>query len=143
MNDRASFIETALEYASRETRNHVADSLACYLHNDGYALEGNTEANDVEWFARNTFERHPDRRDGRGWERAADDEKERYRDIARGVMAVLPDFQLRIAHRLITLSKVVRDIERAERQQHAKRPSTSLARTEGGAVEPDGSGASR
>lgn len=113
-DDRKSFIETALNYASQETRSYVADSLACYLHNDGYALEGNAEANDVEWFARNLFER---RRHDNAWDRLAKDAKEPYREMARVVIGVLPDFQLRIAHRLITLSKVVRDIERAERKQ--------------------------
>ena len=107
-----SFLDDALRYASRETRNHVADALACHLHNDGYQLEGNTEANDVEWFARTLYCRKDI---PAAWDRASDEVKAAHREIARGVIAVLPDFQLRIAHRLIALSKVVRDIERAER----------------------------
>lgn len=117
MSDRDSFLDGALNFASRETRGYVADALACHLHNDGYALEGNTEANDVEWFARNLYERF---HVNTVWERADDTAKERYRGIGRDVIALLPDLQLRIAHRLITLSKVVRDIERAERSQRKK-----------------------
>ena len=114
-----SFLDDALKYASQETRYHVADSLACHLHNDGHALNGNLEANDVEWLARNLYER-PDAVSL--WENAPLDTRGEWRQIARRVIAVLPAFQIRIAHRLITLSKVVRDIERAERAQHkAKR----------------------
>jgi hypothetical protein len=115
----ASLLDTALNYASRETRNHVADALACHLHNDGHVLEGNTEANDVEWFARNLYERL---RDGAlRWENTQPNVQDTYREHARTVLAVLPDFQLRVARRLITLSKVVRDIERAERLQRRGR----------------------
>jgi hypothetical protein len=113
-----SFLDDALKYASQETRYRVADALACHLHNDGYQLEGNTEPSDVEWFARNIYERCCD--DHYTWERAGDGDRDSYREVARAVMAVLPAFQLRIAHRLITLSKVVRDIERAERGQHKR-----------------------
>lgn len=113
-DDRASFLDDALNYASRETRSYIADSLACYLHNDGYALKGNTEANDVEWFARILYERPYE---NRRWDRAGAETQEQYRQTARTVIAVLPEFQVRVAHRLITLSKVVRDIERAEREQ--------------------------
>lgn len=118
MTDRldTSFLDDALKYASQEARFHVADALACHLHNDGYTLEGNTEANDVEWLARNLYE-HP-RTDLHGWDQAPEQAKKDYRTIARSVLAVLPAFQLRVANRLITLSKVVRDIERVERIQH-------------------------
>lgn len=120
MTDRLdkSFLDDALHYASQETRSYVADSLACHLHNEGYQLEGNTEANDVEWFARNIYERENDARTP--WDRMTDAAREKYRVVAHAVIAVLPAYQLRIAHRLITLSKVVRDIERAEREQRKK-----------------------
>lgn len=98
-DDRASFLDTALHYVSREARYHVADSLACYLHNDGYALEGNTEANDVEWFARNLWDAETQFAPGR-WDTVDESTRERYRLTARTVIRVLPDFQLRIAHRL-------------------------------------------
>jgi hypothetical protein len=116
INDDTSFLDDALAFASIEQRYHVADALACHLHNDGYALQGNTEASDVDWFARNIFERDPVQRSS--WERAASDVQETFREIARVVIAALPAYQMRVAHRLITLSKVVRDIERAERKQH-------------------------
>lgn len=124
-----SFLDDAMQYASLETRQRVADALACHLHNDGYALEGNSEANDVEWFARNLYERFHNH--ARAWDRDGDDVKVRYREIARDVLALLPGFQLRIAHRLITLSKVVRDIERAERAQRKSRAARSESRDAG------------
>lgn len=114
--DNSSFLEDALHYASRETRNYVADSLACHLHNEGYALEGNTEANDVEWFARRLWETDVEPIRQR-WDTLTEDGREQWRRIARAVIAALPDYQLRVAHRLIALSKVVREIERAERAQ--------------------------
>jgi hypothetical protein len=52
LDHQKSFLDDALAFASLETRRHVADAIACYLHNDGYALEGNTEVTDVDWFAR-------------------------------------------------------------------------------------------
>lgn len=118
MTDRldTSFLDDALEYVSREARHNIADTLACHLHNAGYALEGNTEESDLEWFARRMYEH----RDPGSWERAPQERRGEYREIARNVLAVLPDFQLRMAHRLIALSKVVRDIERAERAERKK-----------------------
>lgn len=107
-----SFLDDALSFASGQLRHHVADALACHLHNDGYALEGNTEANDVEWFARTIWETETG---GSRWDIASDEVKESYRRTARAVIAALPRFQERVARRLITLSKVVREIERAAR----------------------------
>lgn len=108
-----SFLDDALSFASGQVRHHVADALACHLHNDGYALEGNTEGNDVEWFARTIWEAETGRT---GWDVVSDDVKTRYRRVARAVIAALPRFQERVARRLITLSKVVREIERGLRQ---------------------------
>lgn len=114
-----SQLDDALAFLTdRKARYHVLDSLACYLHNDGYALDGNTEESDVEWFARNLWEREHER-SGR-WEQAPEEEKTRFIRLAQMVIAELPAFQLRIAHRLITLSKIVRDIERAERHLRAE-----------------------
>lgn len=112
----ASFLDEALAFASLETRHWVADALACHLHNTGYNLSGNTEANDIEWFARAIWQAESDTVPS-GWERATAEVREHYHQIARVVLRVLPRFQERVAHRLIELSKVVRDIERASRQQ--------------------------
>lgn len=124
MSDRldTSLLDDAMHYASREARHSVADALAAHLHNDGYALEGNTEANDVEWFARNLWAQDAGNT-AADFDRpyVAENVREQWRRAARAVLAVLPAFQLRVAHRLITLSKVVRDIERAERQQRQQR----------------------
>lgn len=106
-----SLLDDALGFVTGEARYNVLDSLACYLHNTGYALQGNNEASDVEWFARRLFEH--DRHGNGRWESA--ENAEDWRSVARVVLAALPDYQRRVASRLIELSKVVRDIERAER----------------------------
>jgi len=116
--DDQSFLDGALDFASLETRHWVADALACHLHNTGYALDGNTEASDVTWFARAIWESETGGAHPAFWENATEGFREGYRRTARSVIKVLPAYQLRVAHRLIELSKVVRDIERAIRSQH-------------------------
>ncbi|HEY7236550.1 MAG TPA: hypothetical protein VH539_20485 [Gemmatimonadaceae bacterium] len=111
-----SFLDDALDFVSREAQHAVVDSLACHLHNDGYQLQGNTEANDVEWFARNIHQRRPGGGLPGDWDHISEAERESYRAVSRAVIDALPAFQLRVAHRLITLSKVTRDIERALRR---------------------------
>lgn len=109
-----SLLDEALRHESPEVRHSVADSLACYFHNTGYALEGITEANDAHWFARNIWcaENNASNRE---WELVSAECRARYLVISRAVIAALPAFQMRVAHRLIELSKVTRDIERAMR----------------------------
>jgi hypothetical protein len=109
-------LDDALAFATRDAKHTVADALACHLHNDGYALEGNTETNDLEWFARTLWAEEM-REMPTNWGKLPDVTRERYRRAAGAVIRALPAFQLRVAHRLITLSKVTRDIERAMRAQ--------------------------
>jgi hypothetical protein len=81
-----SFLDDAMQYASREARHTVADALACHLHNDGYALEGNLEANDVEWFARLLW--NEDAKPIRErWDTLGDSDRERYRRRRRRCLA--------------------------------------------------------
>ena len=117
MDEERSFLDSALKYASLETRHHVADALACHLHNTGQGLAGNTEANDVEWFARRIFMAEGDGSRA-NWHWDVSERKDDYRQIARTVIRALPEFQLRVAHRLIELSKVTRDISEAARKEH-------------------------
>jgi hypothetical protein len=129
MADRldVSFLDDALAYASQETRYHVADALACHLHNDGYALKGNTADSDAEWFARIILQHWQPGTLPSDWDRIDEGLRETCRSISRAVLAALPAYQLRIAHRLITLSKVVRDIERAERRAYQTHGKTEVA----------------
>jgi hypothetical protein len=110
-----SFLDGALDFASLEARHWVADAMACYLHNTGYDLDGNTEASDVTWFARVIWQGEHRMASPAIWDNAAEDFREGYRRTARAVIRALPEYQLRVAHRLIELSKVVRDIERHAR----------------------------
>lgn len=117
IDDNTTFLEDTLRHASRETRHLLADALYCHLHNTGYNLDGNTEANDVEWFAREIAQVERGCVPG-DWDRLPGGVQDGYRAAARAVIRALPRFQMRVAHRLIELSKVVQDIARAERQQH-------------------------
>lgn len=110
----STFLEEALHYSSREAREHVADAIYCHLHNTGYQLENNNADNDVEWFAHNLYEKYAGEGCRASWE--AYEEQDRWREIARVVIALLPSLQKRIASRLIALSKVMEDIARAERK---------------------------
>lgn len=119
IDDEKSFLDDALRFASLETRHWIADALACHLHNEGYALQGNTEASDIEWFARQLWERDTGGY-GTSWDHRAEEEtKVAWRKVAVAVIAALPAYQLRVAHRLIALSKIVRDIESALRAEKA------------------------
>ncbi|MFO0892419.1 MAG: hypothetical protein U0790_25170 [Isosphaeraceae bacterium] len=111
-----TFLEDALDFCGTSERYKVSDALYCHLHNTGQYLAGNTQENDAEWLARSLYEewiRHrpgPDR-----WDLASPEHRELFDNVARCCLKILPRLQSRIADRLIELSKVLQDIERAER----------------------------
>lgn len=110
-----SFLDDALKYVSQEAKYHVTDALYCHFHNAGQTLVGSTEENDVEWFARIMWE-HPDRRHGERWDIELDAVKDEYRKFAELALRNMSKIQSRMANRLIELSKVMQDWERAERE---------------------------
>lgn len=114
-----TFIEDAMSYASQETRERVADALYCHLHNTGQTLAGNTQESDVEWFARIMWEDR-DRRHGERWDNESETTKGLFREFAALAIKMMPRIQNRIASRLIELSKVMEDINRAEREATKK-----------------------
>ena len=122
IDTRTTFLEDALDFCGQSERYKVADALYCCLHNTGQALAGNTAENDAEWMARNLYEewiRHrpgPDR-----WDQASDDHRELFDNVARCCLKIMPRLQARIADRLIEMSKVIQDIERAERAAYKAR----------------------
>ena len=116
---RTTFLEDALEFCGQKERYHVADALYCHLHNTGQYLDGNAAENDVEWTARNLYEDWISRRPGPDkWEHASQEHRMMFEDFARVCLKMLPRLQQRIADRLIQLSKVMQDIERAERKAY-------------------------
>lgn len=113
----SSFLDDALDFCGQKERYYVADALYCHLHNTGQALEGNTDENDVEWMARNLYEEWASQNYSvcTQWNLASDEAKVKFRDFARVCLKMMPRLQQRIASRLILMSKVLQDIERAER----------------------------
>jgi hypothetical protein len=116
MGDK-SFLDDALNFCGQEARHFVADALACHLHNTGYQLEGNTQDTDVEWFARVIAQRVRSIEVPGQWDMLPPGVKESYRETARAVIDCLPALQQRMANRLISLSKIMADISRIERER--------------------------
>jgi len=111
-----SFLEDALDFCSQKERYHVAGALYCHLHNTAQELAGNTADNDVQWIARELYRDFKSRRPGiEDIAQATPEERSQWEDIARVCLRIMPHLQQRIASRLIELSKVMADIECAER----------------------------
>lgn len=126
-SDNKTFIEEALRYASQEARYFTADALFCHLHNTGQALDGNTEANDVVWMARNLWEHQSlTIRRVPHFENLPDEERVKWEEIAALCLKVMPRLQQRIANRLILLSKVMEEIERAERRAYQRKTNPKV-----------------
>ena len=122
IDTRATFLEDALDFVGQKERYMVADALYCHLHNTGQSLAGNTAENDAEWMARTLYEEWISHRPGPArWDKASDDHRELFSNLARCCLKMMPQLQMRIADRLIELSKVLQDIERAERAAHKKK----------------------
>jgi hypothetical protein len=62
-------LKHTLSFLSIDGENRVLDALSCYLHNEGYSLQGNTAESDEMWLARlilkERVQRHAD-----NWEQA-------------------------------------------------------------------------
>lgn len=111
-----TFLDDALDFCGQSERHKVADAIYCCLHNTGQTLAGNTQEDDVEWFARNLYEEWISHRPGPPrWDAASPEHREMFHGVARTCIKVMPRLQERIASRLIDLSRVLRAIERAER----------------------------
>lgn len=102
-------------------RTNLLDALYCQFANTTGELLGNTEANDIEWFARRLWEAEDDRRIGWHWEQViGDEERERYRRWARTVLRELPMLMSRMAHRCEAHAKVIQTILRADRVEQGR-----------------------
>lgn len=98
------------DVAAITSRHHALDSIACYLHNEGYSLDGNTAESDVEWFAAELYRR----RSGELFELCHD--KEYWRELANRCLEMLPSIVDRISHRYIAVSRAVHAMARAARE---------------------------
>lgn len=107
-------LKRAISFVSTEAENRVLDALSCYLHNEGYSLQGNTAESDELWLARiilkDRVQRHAD-----NWEQATSIEREEALHLARIAIRNLPALCDRIAHRYINASKAMRSLEEISR----------------------------
>jgi hypothetical protein len=128
----AHVLSDALDFVSREARTWVLDAVYCSFSNIAGDLEGNTAEHDVEWFARNLWERFGERRNwpvgpaveehllGRRavcprWDVAGEPEKELWRAIAKTSLDTLPGLMSRVAHRCRAVAAAVNAVLKAER----------------------------
>jgi len=111
-----------------------ADSVACWLHNNGGAITGNTQKSDVEWFARELFRAvskfgmgsvktidrtisnedfeklklTPDRTwTGKRWETLKRKEREAWLRLSFACLWCIPDICDRIGHRGMEQAKAI------------------------------------
>lgn len=97
----------------------MLDAVSCYLHNEGYNLQGNTAESDELWLARiilkDRVQRHAD-----NWEQATSIEREEALHLAQIALRNLPAICDRIAHRYINASKAFRTLEEIARAKRKK-----------------------
>lgn len=117
MSDKTP-LEKALDFASAETRYWVIDALACMFHNEGNTLSGNTEVNDVEWFARDLYSEY----NGgfTNWDSLSEDIKTHWRKTAKVTLSRLPYIVSRIVARYQAISSALEVMERLERAAKEK-----------------------
>lgn len=85
------------DFLTQEARRHVLDAIACEFHNQGYTLNGNTEASDVAWLAR----RIGDRID---YLALSNDDLLKVAEVARHAMSELADRMASRLHRSLSSS---------------------------------------
>lgn len=110
----ANDFQEMTKYLTREARWYALDGFACVLHNQGYALEGNTEANDALWLAQCLAD---DLDYGRGFNEAPPERQEELKRIAAASIGCLPALCERISQRYINLAKAMRCMETVARHQ--------------------------
>lgn len=110
-------LQSALEAFAGEHVNNVLDALACELHNEGYALSGNTAENDEEWFARWLYTVSANRGyHGRtAWEMLEPYEQKLWRALAQLSIECLPFLMERMASRYISAAEAIRVLEKGTR----------------------------
>jgi len=95
----------ALDFVGNDAKKAVLDAVYCELHNKGYNIEGNTEANDLEWFARNLYERRYEQ--FRRWDALEEKDKDEWRRIAEASLQILPQLMGKVASRCIHYSQAL------------------------------------
>lgn len=104
-------ISDALDRVDRVNQYYLLDSLHCHIHNAWASMVGNTSESDGEWFA-DLISRTVD---DRPIDRAGNECQEYYRRIAKVAIEALPRLQERMAHRLLLLRDMMKDLEQMQK----------------------------
>jgi len=110
---------TGLEFSAGQAKHYILDSLACALHNEGYAIQGNREENDHKWLARAMWCARNGEASG-VFDTLSDDSKEEWYKLARAAINALPGLMGRIAQRAVSYSKALRSLDRAVRLEQSR-----------------------
>lgn len=110
-----------LSFAGMQVQAHLLDALACQFHNEGWALDGNTEENDHRWLAQRMWASFTQAPAG-SFDDLEAAEQERWCQMARAAISALPDLMGRIALRAVRWSKALRMLERAVRAESRREP---------------------
>ena len=109
----------SLPYIAAEAEHLVVDAIACDLHNNGYALQGNTEQGDHEWFAAEIYG-HQHKGADVSLDRLSEKDRLFWKDVAQACVEAMPRLMSRIAHRCILHSRAMASLERAIRLEKKK-----------------------
>lgn len=127
MSDRINFDKSFLskeltDLLTSDAEYLLLDALYCKLHNDGYYLDGNTEVDDLKWFANKlfVFSKNGLRAD-RDWEALGKDGQKEWFDLARTCLAVIPVLYERIANRMKVQAQVLKSLEKTSRKNRNRR----------------------
>ncbi len=107
-------LEDAIDYASFETRVMLLDSLACTCHNEGHGMVGNRPEFDLEWLARDMWQRVHPIEHPQMWEHASAEVKKECMDYAAAALAALPELFGRISRRYLGWESALRSMQQVE-----------------------------
>ncbi len=111
-NDRT--LESALDYLSREARTQALDAIYCQLHNRANDLAGNTEQNDLDWFASRLWAETDFNRSWGRWSEVDTETRERYLNLAHASLVALVALMGRIESRTRTYAATLHDLLKAD-----------------------------
>ena len=124
-----TFLEDKTEFLNRAARYYLLDIIRREMHNEGYALDGNTAESDERWFARLLCDK--DRHEPNSWDRLRDEQRGEYLKQARNAMECIPALMSRISNRCIRISEAVNTVIKAEKlheyyEQESKAPGKRI-----------------
>ena len=111
MNSNNS-LSNELDFVSGGAKDLVRDAVQAILFSKGNELGGNTQANDLNWFAREIYEEmHP----FAFWKDLPSEQREHWHEIASASLNRLPSLMERIADRCRVQSETLRSLMESEK----------------------------